>query len=187
MREIEKGWGHSLKLDDPELANRVQRVDYDFGDRLIDATVDVDRSGQYRGCRQFLDYYTCTADSWNRVTQLALNFGAGTIRRCIWAHPIKDSKLLISFPDVPSSDAIVGYYGIAGSGKASRQAPAEMSVAVNGIIVATFNSEQKGELATFEIPLKNSNKSHEVTFEISAKDVSQRHFCFNAQGVGLAD
>lgn len=180
-------WNVPLRLDDPDLAKRVQRVDYDFGDHLIDATVGVDRSGQYRGCRQFLDYYTCTADSWNRVTQRALNFGAGTIRRCIWAHPIKDAKLLISFPEVPSSSAIVGYYGIAGSGRSSRQAPAEMSVIIDGVSIATYKSEKKAELETFEIPLERSGKLHEVSFEISAKDVAQRHFCFNAQAVELAE
>jgi len=180
-------WSPPLRLDDSELAGRVQRVDYDFGDHLIDATVGVDRSGQYRVCRQFLDYYTCSADSWNRVTQLSLNFGAGTIRRCIWAHPIQDSKLLIHFPSVPGSDAIVGYYGIAGTGKSSRQAPAEMSIAVDGIIAETFKSERAAELAVFEIPLENANVPHEITFEISSKDVSRRHFCFNAQAVKLSE
>lgn len=180
-------WTPKLKFEEQAFTGRIADIRYDFGESLVDASVGVDKAGQFDPCEQFLDHFLCTANAWNRVSQRAVDFEAGTMRRCIWAHPVEKSTLVLSFPDVPSGDALVGYYGVAKSGTTNKRAPVEMTIGVDGVAAETVKSERVSEISTFEIPLDKASGTHRVSFEVSAKDVGRRHFCFNAQVVDLAD
>ncbi|QED33929.1 hypothetical protein FRD00_18765 [Persicimonas caeni] len=176
-------WNPPMQTDDEALADSIDDVHYDFGDRLVDASVGLDRKGDFDPCAQFLDHFFCTNNEWNRVSLRAVDFEAGTIRRCIWAHPVENTTLVVHYPDVPSGDALVGYYGVAKSGTTSARAPVEMTVGIDGVAAKTVKSTRAKEISTFEIPLERKDGSHEVSFEIRADDVGRRHFCFNAQVV----
>ncbi len=179
---------HTPRLDqsDDPGAPKIASVNYDFGDSLRHATVGVKRGGDFRPCEQVFDYFFCSNHEWNRVAQKAVDFEAGEIRRCIWAHPLKDAKLVIDFPDVPPGDALVGYYGVAKTGTASRRAPVEFTVGIDGIAKAQLQSDRAEKISHFNIPLDRNKDSREVSFEVHAKNVGRRHFCFEAQVVDLA-
>ena len=73
----------------------------------------------------------------------------------------------------------MGYYGVARKHSGSVR-PVDFRASVDGLEVHKGKTGKDGVLETFEIPL-TARGEVDVSFEVSAKNTGQRHFCFHAQ------
>ncbi|MGB0589888.1 MAG: DUF6541 family protein [Myxococcota bacterium] len=160
-------------------------VTYDFLEELSEAEVSVLAEPEPRACDWRLDRFVCRPAEWYHVTSRPERIEAYSFRRCISAHPMKEGPLEIRFPDVPVGDAIVGYVGVAESGKRGKGRPVDLLVEVGGEKLLKKTSRREARRNWFHRALDAKHQGAdgvtEVVFTVSAKDPRHRHLCFYAQ------
>ena len=122
---------------------------------------------------------------------MADGWGLGSMARCIWAPPIDDRTIEISYSDVEAGEAIVGYMGVTRLGVRPGTHPVELRVSVGDVIRGSWQTEKDSWFHRFELPVSEEwigdDGTIDVSFQIRADDVKKRDFCFNAQVVDLAE
>jgi hypothetical protein len=163
----------------------IGEVTYDFLEELSDAEVSVLQEPEARECDWRLDRFVCRPAEWYHVTSRPERIEAYSFRRCISAHPLKEGPLQIRFPAVPVGDAIVGYVGVAESGKRGKGRPVDLLVEVGGEKLLKKTSRREARRNWFHRPLESAHRGvdgvTDVVFTVSAKDPRHRHLCFYAQ------
>lgn len=176
-----------LRVKHSSLAEETEQVHYDFGDQLRHASVFVHERGGPEPCQGMLGYFVCGDTSWKIVHQRMEDFGPElSMARCIWAHPLSKGTVELRFDDVPSGEAIIGYYGVAESGTSSKSAPVKFDVGIDGVQGHGGEVTENKKLYTFRTPVDASG-TMDVNFEVSSENPGKRHFCFNAQVVDLTE
>ena len=162
-------------------------VEYDFLERLGEAEVRVLEEPEARECPWRLDRFVCRPSEWYHVTSRPERIEAYSFRRCISAHPMRDGPLEIRFGEVPLGDAIVGYMGVAESGKRGKGRPVDLTIEVGGNELLKKSARREARVNWFHRALSPEHRaqgeSAEVVFRVSAKDPRHRHLCFYAQMV----
>ncbi len=154
---------------------------YDFTARLGAARVDVDGEP----CEGGAGGLRCSRGPWNYVAPEWHEFDF-LPRRCLWAHPVGEAPLTISYDGVPMEGGLRGGFGLVGGAAelpASRGfAPVELAVLVDGGQAATLTlSAGDPGWHPFELSLPGlAEGRHEVAFQVRARDPAMRHFCFDA-------
>ena len=165
----------------------VAEVDYDFLEELADAEVRVLGEPEARECPWRLDRFVCRPSEWYHVTSRPERIEAYSFRRCISAHPMREGPLEIRFDDVPLGDAIIGYVGVAESGKRGKGRPVDLRVDVGGTRLLKKTSGREARRNWFHRALGPEHRVQgergEVVFTVSADDPRHRHLCFYAQMV----
>jgi hypothetical protein len=163
----------------------IGEVAYDFLEELSDASVSVLAEPEPRQCDWRLDRFVCRPPEWYHVTSRPERIESYSFRRCISAHPLKEGPLEIRFPDVPVGDAIVGYVGVAESGKRGKGRPVDLLIEVGGEKLLKKTSRREARRNWFHRPLDAKHRGvdgvTEVVFTVSAQDPRHRHLCFYAQ------
>jgi hypothetical protein len=180
-------------LDLQELgALKVERVRFDFLERLANARANIQYGETRRNCIRQQDRLVCRDARGNLDLERYVASSPATLKdyilvRCIRARPVTDGVLNITYADVPIGSAIVGYYGIERAGRLmSKRRPVQMQIAVNGKSEYDGQTQNDNEMRWFKIPMQGLPGAHaSVTFSVSADNVSRRYFCFNAQVVDL--
>jgi hypothetical protein len=184
-------WTPPLELQDLGPV-AVEGVRFDFLERVSHAFADI----QYRKVRQPClgqgDRLVCRDPRGNLEIDNYVASSPATLKdyilvRCVRARPVDDGVLNITYPQVPTGDAIVGYYGIERAGRLMyRRRPVEISVKVDGRPAYEGKTQTDNQIHWFKAPVGGPrNRRVDVSFSIRANNVSKRYFCFNAQMVDL--
>jgi hypothetical protein len=164
----------------------VESVSFDAAQSLPDAQVGWRSGGRFEACRQLFGRFICGAALWKQPHVKVEDFGFKYDRyRCIWSHPVPSKSTEYLFRDVPVSDGMIGWFGVAESGSQANGAAVKLSVAVDGIERYTAQTTQDETLHGFELPLQKwtDGGRADLTVSVSAERTGMRHFCFNAQTV----
>jgi hypothetical protein len=182
-------WRPPIALEEvPRTA--IARVRYDFLENLRRARAWIDYRDSRQRCRREGDRLICRDAEGNLDNERYIGSSPATITeytmvRCIRARPEEGALLTVSYPKVPVGDAISGYYGIERAGRLlRRKRPVNFSVRVNGSELYDQATESDNKMHWFQIPLDQvRTPTADVSFSVSADNISKRYFCFHAQMV----
>lgn len=169
----------------------VQKVRFDFLERLSTARVWIDYSNRTRRCRRLWDRFACRTEDGNidnekYVASTPAEIEEYRMVRCIRARPEEGARLSIEYPDVPTGQAIVGYYGIERAGRMLRLTrPVDFRIEVDGEPVYASATAADNKMHWFKADVGGPQRNARVRFEVSAANVFRRFFCFYAQMADL--
>lgn len=183
-------WRPPIALEEvPRTA--IARVRYDFLENLSKARGVIDYRESHQRCKRQGDRLVCRDSEGNLDNNRYIGSSPATITeykmvRCIRARPEEGALLSVTFPGVPVGDAIVGYYGIERAGRLMlRKRPVNFSVRLNGTELYDQSTQSDNKMHWFQIPLNVQASTADISFSVSADNISKRYFCFNAQMVDL--
>ncbi|MBI3206567.1 MAG: hypothetical protein HYZ29_33830 [Myxococcales bacterium] len=103
-------------------------------------------------------------------------------RRCIWAHPPPGGPLRIRFERVPLGKTIRGWGGLPWLlfRDSVGATPVEIEVRIAGASIGKHAHRDEEGFAPFRFETGRAGETLDVEFEISAANVKDRHFCFQA-------
>ncbi len=156
-------------------------VDYSFDDAVPGATVRI-VGRRSVVCRNLGNgKHQCPEGAWNYVRA-----GWHEVHyepfHCIWAHPVNDGTLEITFPNVPIAGTLRGRAAFVDDAPSFKQgAPVLVGVEAGGRSIANFRFDNRVGLQDFESPLPSGlPPTGPVTFSVSTPNNAVRHFCFDA-------
>lgn len=154
-----------------------------FADELRTATVTLGTAP----CRWEGRRFQCPRADWNYV-------GAGWYEveekpfRCIWAHPVEDAPLRITFRGVQRAGVLRGRAAFVGRSAAGGGAPVRLELSRGKEAVGAVEFPNGTGLQPFELVLASASQvepadtdsAGELTFTVTARHAGRRHFCFDA-------
>lgn len=183
-------WQPPLALENLDNAV-VKKVRFDFLEQLNSARVSIEYPSRLRRCRRLLDRFACRTEDGNidnekYVASTPAEIEEYRMVRCIRARPEENARLEIEFPNVPTGDAIVGYYGIERAGRMLRLTrPVDFRVDVDGEPVYAGATTADNKMHWFQAPVSGPRRNAKVRFNVSSANVFRRFFCFYAQMADL--
>ncbi len=168
---------------------------YAFLDHLDEARVVHEKSGRQVPCnRRHVDHslggsssvrWRCPKSaSWFYVAEEWHRMGEHT-RRCLWAHPPDEGRLLIRYPAVATADRLVGHAGHTLYASHRARAPVFLEVGIGDRPPERFVIEAKDTFTRFEVKTPLATTTTTVSFAVFTKDAGANHFCFTAELRGL--
>lgn len=129
-------------------------------------------------------WYCGPENPWIFVGEI-MRFVNDNPRRCIWAHPPGDDKVLrVTFPDVPLTDTFRVRAGLTfRASRSDRGGPVRMQVeighdqVVDHTYPATSSTWFPHDIDTSKLAAEAGES--DVTFEISSEAIHERYFCLN--------
>lgn len=145
---------------------------------LAQARVELVGPGLSEPCmRQRSTRFQCGKPLWNHVGAAAVQ-SEKVLRRCIWAHPVKDRTLRIVFPDVQLGSVLAGHHGLADDA-AGYGTPVELAVSIDGRPVGRFGRPDEKGWEAWEIDTSDwKGERAKVVFEVRSEDDENRDYCF---------
>jgi hypothetical protein len=166
----------------------IARVRFDFLESLSKARVYIEYLDGPRRCRRQGDRFVCrdrdgTLDNERYVGSSPATIEEYTMVRCIRARPEEKAVLVLRYPQVPLSGALVGYYGIERAGRLLKKVrPVNFQIHVGRQRVYADHTRSDNKMHWFNVDLSAfKQRVDDVTFSIDSPNVSKRYFCFNAQ------
>ncbi len=137
----------------------------------------IEPDGTRRLCEPTSGGHKCAEPSWNRVRHRTITVD-GERQRCIWAHPMEDRIIRITFPPVATEtgegrqmwirtalrDAAVGAGG-----------HIDFQVTIDGQEIRHRHTDRRGWQ---NAKLPSVEEPRELIVEVSAPSVGRRHSCF---------
>ncbi|MDD9940960.1 MAG: hypothetical protein OXU20_07990, partial [Myxococcales bacterium] len=159
---------------------RIERVHYDFTERLRDATVSWTRGQEpHRNCGALFDDFRCGADAGRHVRSQLEELAGRRVVRCVGGTLPDHGELRLVYPEVPAGQALVGYVGLPRDGARA----VEFEVQVGAQPIYRQELKQRSEFRRFFAELSGEGAS-DVTFSVRTQG-TRRSFCFHAQIVKL--
>jgi hypothetical protein len=183
-------WRPPLVLENLDGA-MVKRVRFDFLEELNRARVLIEYPTRARRCRRLGDRFACRTEDGNidnekYVASTPAEIEEYRMVRCIRARPEDNARLEIFYPEVPSGDAIVGYFGVERAGRMMRVVrPVDFKIAVDGEPVFEGATDSDNKMHWFRANVAGPRRNVAVTFNVSSINVTRRFFCFYAQMADL--
>lgn len=130
------------------------------------------------------DAFVCGRDDWMDVKVMQLPFN-GVWQRCIFAHPLTDSSLIIEFPVPQDTSTLTLSGGIDDSGVAYLPGtPVKVDISSEGRHLGNVLFHNTPGFFTESIQLsENIPGGSDLTLEITTENQDTRHFCFQGSGV----
>lgn len=151
-------------------------------DQIDTAKVELLRGSNVVPCPKKGRRHQCSAASWNYVGPSSQRVG-DALRRCIWAHPVDNGIIRVTFAQQTLGRAIVGHHGLTDSAVQSFSGGAAVSLKllVDGKPVLTSVRSNTKAWAEFRhsTAARNGQKA-DVSFEITTRRAGGRHYCFEA-------
>lgn len=125
-------------------------------------------------------HFQCPLAGWAKVKLALPEMGAIKVP-CIWAHPVPQGTVSLSFANLhPKGALIQGVMGLTESAKQGKDygPPVLLEILVDGKLVASQKSSCTKAFVPYHASFSPTTKAHSVTFRISAKQTGRRHFCF---------
>ncbi|HEY2734761.1 MAG TPA: hypothetical protein VGI70_12290 [Polyangiales bacterium] len=169
----------------------VSKVHFDFLDELSRAHVMIDYPTRIRRCRRLGSRFVCKDEDGNLDNEKYVASSPAEIEeyrmvRCIRARPEENARLELNFPEVPSGDAIVGYYGVERAGRMLRLTrPVDFKIDVDGQQIYSGATISDNKMHWFRADVGGPQRNVNVTFDVSAVNITRRFFCFYAQMADL--
>jgi hypothetical protein len=183
-------WTPPLVLENLD-GSIVERVRFDFLEKLTHARVEIAYPSRTRRCRRLVDRFACRNEDGNidnekYVASTPAEIEEYRMVRCIRARPVENARLDITFPNVPTGDAIVGYYGIERAGRMLRLVrPVDFRITLDGDPIYVGATQSDNKMHWFRAPVGGPHRQATVSFSVSAANVTRRFFCFYAQMADL--
>ena len=178
-------FGGGIVVDLYELTGPRMEVVWNALTALPTATVVHERSeGRREPCARWhagagAGRWVCPRDSsWFYVGAEYHRMGE-RVRRCLWAHPPREGRLVVRFFDVPWTGSLVGRAGHTLTASKRARAPIHLDVTVADEAEQRFVFELEDTWRPFRLrtPLIGTGT---VSFAISSPDNGANHFCFEA-------
>jgi hypothetical protein len=169
----------------------VDHVRFDFLEELNLAHVQIEYPTRARRCRRLGDRFACRTQDGNidnekYVASTPAEIEEYRMVRCIRARPEDNARLEIFYPEVPSGDAIVGYFGVERAGRMLRvKRPVDFKIAVDGQPAFEGATESDNKMHWFSAKVGGPRRNVAVTFNVTSLNVQRRFFCFYAQMADL--
>jgi hypothetical protein len=164
------------------------KATYSFVEHLRDAKVYHEKDGQRVPCAAWnvmngqggmLGRWTCPYDSdWFYVAPEWHQMGE-QMRFCLWAHPPRQGRLVIAYPDVPLTGEIAGRAGHTQNATVFAHAPVMLDVEVTDLAPQRFVFQLEDNWKPFALQLPSTGTAT-VAFAVSTPDNGSNHFCFDA-------
>lgn len=158
-------------------------------DALPTAKVFLERpSGQLERCDQWQvsgpsGRWVCPRDgAWMYIGGEYHRMGEHN-RRCLWAHPPKEGRIVVRFPNVPLAGRVVGFGGHTLNASKRARAPVHLDVKVSGGEEQRFTFELSDTWRPFRLAAPAAGTAT-VSFAVSSPDDGANHFCFIADTRG---
>lgn len=151
-----------------------------LADHLADARISViGPSGDEQRCGPVIfGRANCGKQPWEYVGVEQLKLG-GRTESCIWAHPIADSILRISFPLPAAPGLLTGRAGFADSAVGpGREGEVSLRATVAGELVAELKRQRVQGFATLRGELPDRSSAGRILFDIEGSTAAA-HFCFD--------
>ncbi len=152
-------------------------------------TWDLDRAevyirhddGSRKRCRFFVDgRFLCGTKSYQYVGPVSEEWGLKN-RRGLWAHPHPGGVLVIEYPDTLIGEGLSLEWGLLQS-SAGGAGVVQMQVLIDDHRLTNIKHSNTGWSGPRVLPTEKwKGKKKTVRFEISAGDISARHFAFDAR------
>lgn len=121
----------------------------------------------------------CGPNSWNWVGASEVTISGKPIW-CIWAHPLAQHELRITFPEVPLDRPLSGRYGLTDDAASTqRGSPVTFKILVDGEEVINRLAPNRRGLHQYRVPERTEGV--ELTFVVTAPKDGRRHFCFDGE------
>lgn len=151
-----------------------------LADHLADARISViGPAGDEQRCGPVIfGRANCGKQPWEYVGVEQLKVG-GRTESCIWAHPIADSILRISFPLPAAPGLLTGRAGFADSAVGpGREGEVSLRATVAGELVAELKRQRVQGFATLRGELPERSSAGRILFDIEGSTAAA-HFCFD--------
>ena len=127
--------------------------------------------------------FTCDPRlSWNTVAREVIADLENRPRLCIWAHPVGQKRVSITFEGVPAGAVIEGHTGL--RYEAARETiarpPIFLEIRAGGKAVGTHAHERHSGWTPYRFDLP-AGAGGTFTFDVFSQDVGMGHFCFTAK------
>ncbi len=148
--------------------------------RLDEAKVFVETSEGRRRCWPLLDgRFWCGTKAFEFVGFAVEEWNLKN-RRGLWAHPLAEGPLVIEFPRVLLGRRLEIEHGILASGGGGKGV-VRLEVWVDGEHLGTVDQRVTGWFVRRFDTGRWAGRRATVRFRVSARDISARHFCFDAR------
>ncbi len=126
--------------------------------------------------------FQCSHRDWHFVGVTVIEDHEYRPRRCLWAHPIRNTPTVVRFPDVRLGGALRGHGGMpylhARDGKG---APVELEVRIGDEAIGQYTHRPGAGWQPFEFDTRRfSGQTRDVEFEVRSQQTHRRQFCFQA-------
>ena len=101
-------------------------------------------------------------------------------RRCLWAHPPTQGRLVITYPNVPLTGQLFGRAGHTLNSRHHARAPIHFDVTVGSSAPQRFIFELEDHFKPFLVKTATTGTAT-VTFAVSTPDAGANHFCFDVE------
>lgn len=126
--------------------------------------------------------FECSHRDWHFVGVTVIEDHEYRPRRCLWAHPIRNTPTVVRFPGVLLGDALHGHGGMpylhARDGKG---APIDLEVRIGDEAIGQYTHRPGAGWQPFEFDTRRfSGQTQDVEFEVRSQQTHRRQFCFQA-------
>jgi hypothetical protein len=155
---------------------------YSFLDHADDALVTIGGS-RNEVCRDLpRGLHQCSHGDWNRVQAGWHEMDERPVH-CVWAHPVGQDPVQITYRDVPipAGSHFTGWGAFVGQAAATPNgAPVKMDVQVEGQPATSVTFDNRFGKQPFEQSLSQGAEKATVTLSVTTPNAGMRHFCFDA-------
>lgn len=164
-----------------------ERVSYDFTARLADARVFHEKDGTRVPCNKWeripgpepqAGKWVCPYDSEWFYVGAEWHYMDFQQRRCLWAHPPNQGRLVVEYPNVPLTGRIYGRAGHTLNGSVRAKAPLDFDVAVGDDPPQRFTLALPERWRPIGL-ITPTAQTATVTMAISTSNAGINHFCFD--------
>ena len=161
-----------------------RRNQNELSEHLSSAHVSLASDTSETACQwQSSDRWQCSHHSWNYVGIAHYRID-NQLRRCIWAHPVRDQKLIIRFPAQRIGRSLRGHHGLLDDAvlRFGNGSTVMLGVQIDDQLVATIERpNEKGWVAWSIDTSLWANQKADIILTVTAKNSAGRHYCFTAQ------
>jgi hypothetical protein len=155
---------------------------YSFLEHVPDAQVTIG-GGRNEVCRDLPHgLHQCPHGDWNRVQAGWHEMDERPVH-CVWAHPIGQDPVQITYRDVPipRGSHFAGWGAFVGQAAATPNgAPVTMTIDVEGQPATSVTFTNQFGKQPFEQTLPRDAEKATVTLSVTTPNAGMRHFCFDA-------
>ncbi|MFH0862979.1 MAG: hypothetical protein V1875_08125 [Candidatus Altiarchaeota archaeon] len=155
---------------------------FSASDLILQAKVAAGGESGYAICQPSPsgDIRRCGPGDWSYVGATAKKM-AGTLRKCVWAHPISGKTIRITFEDANVGDSIGGFYGLSDGSELDNPGTVNFTMSVGGKTVFDGAAAYAGAQ---EFTVDTEPGRQTVEFKVFTDNDRRRYFCFDASSSG---
>ncbi|MBI2898148.1 MAG: hypothetical protein HYY06_31640 [Deltaproteobacteria bacterium] len=185
---LEKTWQRGLVTVRLLRLGEPAQVAFDFVLNLHRASVRVESRSRERPCpwapapRGIGGGRFRCGPGWNHVGVEILDDLDRRPHLAIWAHPVRDGRLVVEFADVPMGEILSGHMGLRyEAAKRLENGPVRLTVEIDGGAARSFTERDADSWRAFTVPTGElAGRRARVRFSVAAREPGMRHFYFAA-------